>query len=162
MQARSVLVVKEILEEYMMELGFVNENRTQDAEVQYSGVHDLGLEDFRFDDSGLEISVNNNSQLEKYGLQDSGQDTVDQETVFADTGYRTQDTVDQGTVFEDSGYRTQDTAAQETVFTDTGYRTQDTAAQETVVQLMYQCDYCFRIFNHSQARNRHSKGKIHI
>ena len=143
-----MLVVKEILEEYMMELGFVNENRTQDAEVEYSGVHDFGLEDFRFDDSGLEISVNNNSQLEKYGLQDSGhkiQDTVDQETVFADTGYRTQDTVDQGTVFEDSGYRTQ-----------------DTAAQETVVQLKYQCDYCFRIFNHSQARNRHSKGKIHI
>ena len=61
-----MLVVKEILEEYMMELGFVNENRTQDAEVQYSGVHDLGLED-----SGLEISVNDNSELEKYGLQDS-------------------------------------------------------------------------------------------
>ena len=72
------------------------------------------LEDFRFHDSGLEISVNDNSELEKYGLQDSG--------------HRTQDTVDQGTVFEDSG-------AQETVFADTGYRTQDTAAQGTVVQL---------------------------
>ena len=122
-----MLVVKEILEEYMMELGFVNENRTQDAEVQYSGVHDLGLEDFRFDDSGLEISVNNNSQLEKYGLQDSGhkiQDTVDQETVFADTGYRTQDTVDQGTVFEDSGYRIQLIRKQCSRIQDTGHKKQ--------------------------------------
>ena len=107
-----------------MELGFVNENRTQDAEVQYSGVHDLGLED-----SGLEISVNDNSELEKYGLQDSG--------------YRTQDTVDQGTVFEDSG-------AQETVFADTGHRTQDTAAHGSQILEEYMMELGFVHQNRTQ------------
>ena len=49
-------------------------------------------------------------------------DTGAQETVFDDSGYRTQDTADQGTVFDNTG-------AQETVFKDTGYKTQDTAVQ---------------------------------
>ena len=113
-----------------------------------------------FDDSGYRTqdTANYGTTVDDTGAQERVLDTGSQERVF-DTG--SQERVFQYTVFDDTanqGTVVDNTGAQETMFKETGYRTQDTAVQRAEFRMMYQCEYCFKMFRHSQARNRHRKG----